>query len=95
MMYRVDHIDPDETAFIVAQMENDFVAPGAPFQTPAGRRMLPELKQALAVCRENGVPVIYTTHAHDPRTCDKGHPGQQKLLEPVHRQRYPTSEYSP
>lgn len=57
-MYRVEHIDPNATAFIVVDMQNDFVAPGAPMELPAGRAMVPTLQQALACCREHGIPVI-------------------------------------
>jgi nicotinamidase-related amidase len=53
-------------------MENDFVAPGAPLETPAGRTMLPTLKRAIAFCREQGIRVIYTTHAHRRDGCDMG-----------------------
>jgi ureidoacrylate peracid hydrolase len=53
-------------------MENDFVAPGAPMETPAGRAMLPNLKRAIAFCREQGIRVIYTTHAHRRDGCDMG-----------------------
>ena len=71
-MYTVERIDPGTTALIVVDMENDFVAPGAPLEAPAGRAMLPQLKRALACCRERGIPVIYTTHAHRPGGCDLG-----------------------
>jgi nicotinamidase-related amidase len=72
MPYRVDHIDPQKTAMIVVDMENDFVASGAPLETPAGRAMLPTLKRALAFCRAQGIHVIYTTHAHRRDGCDMG-----------------------
>jgi nicotinamidase-related amidase len=72
MPYRVERIDPQRTALIVVDMENDFVAPGAPLETPAGRTMLPTLKRALSFCRERGIPVIYTTHAHRRGGCDMG-----------------------
>ncbi len=72
MPYRVDRIDPRRTALIVVDMENDFVAPGAPLETPAGRAMLPTLKRAIAFCRERGIRVIYTTHAHRRDGCDMG-----------------------
>jgi ureidoacrylate peracid hydrolase len=72
MPYRVDHIDPQRTALIVVDMENDFVAPGAPMETPAGRAMVPTLKRAITFCREQGIRVIYTTHAHRRDGCDMG-----------------------
>jgi ureidoacrylate peracid hydrolase len=71
-MYRVEHIEPSTTAMIVVDMQNDFVAPGAPMQSPAGLAMVPHLQRALACCREHGIPVIYTAHVHRPNGCDLG-----------------------
>jgi ureidoacrylate peracid hydrolase len=71
-MYRVEHIDPSTTAMIVVDMQNDFVAPGAPMEHPTGRAMVPHLQQALACCREHGIPVIYTAHVHRADGCDLG-----------------------
>lgn len=72
MPYRVEQIDPHKTALIVVDMENDFVAPGAPLEAPAGRAMLPTLKRVLSFCRDQGVHVIYTTHVHRRDGCDMG-----------------------
>jgi len=72
MPYRVERIDPQRAALIVVDMENDFVAPGAPLETPAGRAMLPTLKRAITFCREHGIRVIYTTHAQRRDGCDMG-----------------------
>ena len=71
-MYRVEHIEPSTTAFIVVDMQNDFVAPGAPMELTAGRAMVPTLQRALACCREHGIPIIYTAHVHRPDGCDLG-----------------------
>ena len=86
-MDTVERIDPGTTALIVVDMENDFVAPGAPLEAPAGRAMVPNLQRALACCREVGIPIIYTAHAHRPGGSDLGrrfavHPaiGQGKAL---------------
>jgi ureidoacrylate peracid hydrolase len=65
-------IDPSTTALLVIDMENDFVAPGAPFEVPAGRAMLPTLARVLTCCREQGIRVIYTTHAHRRDGSDMG-----------------------
>jgi nicotinamidase-related amidase len=40
---RVDAIDPAKTAMIVVDMQNDFVAAGAPMETPAARAIVPKL----------------------------------------------------
>jgi ureidoacrylate peracid hydrolase len=71
-MYTVDHIEPNKTVLIVVDMENDFVARGAPFEVPAGRANLPNIKRAIDVCRDRGVRVIYTAHAHRGDGCDMG-----------------------
>lgn len=71
-MYRVEHIDPSKTALIVVDMQNDFVAPGAPMQSPAGLAMVPQLQRALVCCRTSGIPVIYTAHVHRRNGCDLG-----------------------
>ncbi len=72
MPYQVNEINPAKCALIVVDMENDFVAPGAPMETPAGRAMLPNLKRAIDACREEGAKVIYTTHVHRRDGCDAG-----------------------
>jgi nicotinamidase-related amidase len=72
MPYRVDTVDPRKTAMIVVDMQNDFVAVGAPMETPAAREMVPNLAKALKFCREQGIRVIYTTHAHRSDGSDMG-----------------------
>jgi len=47
-------------------------AAGAPMASDTGRAMVPHLQRALACCREHGIPVIYTTHAHRADGCDMG-----------------------
>src|SRR5437764_5175356 len=61
---QIDVIDPKKTAMIVVDMQNDFVASGAVMETPAARAVVPKLADALKVCRDAGIKVIYTAHAH-------------------------------
>jgi biuret amidohydrolase len=68
----IDRLDPRRTAMIVVDMENDFVADGAPLETPAARAMVPRLAEALQACRDTGVKVIYTTHVHRRDGSDLG-----------------------
>jgi nicotinamidase-related amidase len=72
MPYRVESIDPRKTVMIVVDMQNDFVATGAPMETPDARAMVPKLAQALQFCRKEGIRVIYTTHAHRSDGSDMG-----------------------
>ena len=71
-MVEIDQLDPQRTAMIVVDMENDFVAEHAPLETPAAREMVPKLVEALSACREAGVNVIYTTHVHRRDGSDLG-----------------------
>lgn len=68
----IDHIDPAKSAMIVVDMQNDFVADGAPMETPAARAMVPELAAALNACRDAGIRVIFTAHVHRRDGCDMG-----------------------
>jgi nicotinamidase-related amidase len=69
---QVDRIDPDRTAMIVVDMQNDFVAAGAAMETPAARAMVPKLAEALKMCRSAGIRVIYTAHVHRRDGSDMG-----------------------
>jgi biuret amidohydrolase len=71
-MIRVDAIDPAKAAMIVVDMQNDFVAVGAPTETPAARAMVPKLIEALKIRRDAGIRVIYTAHVHRRDGCDMG-----------------------
>jgi nicotinamidase-related amidase len=69
---RIDDINPARTAMIVVDMQNDFVAAGAPMETPAARAMVPKLAEALRISRDAGIRVIYTAHVHRRDGCDMG-----------------------
>src|SRR5512146_316006 len=72
MPYRMDVIDPQRTAVIVVDMQNDFVAPGAALRSAQAADMVPKLAATLKTCRERGMRVLYTAHAHRRDGCDMG-----------------------
>jgi len=72
MAMQIDHLDPATTAVLVIDMQNDFVASGAPMETPMGRDLLPRLSKLLGHARTTGMTVLYTTHAHRADGCDMG-----------------------
>src|SRR5215203_1991582 len=72
MPYTFDRIDPARTAMIVVDMQNDFVAEGAPLQSKQALAMADELAQTLTFCRQNGIRVIYTAHVHREDGSDMG-----------------------
>jgi len=59
-------VDPHETALIVIDMQNAFVAEGATFETPGARVMIPRLESLIAFAREHKMPVIWTQSDHRP-----------------------------
>jgi biuret amidohydrolase len=69
---QIDVIDPKKTAMIVVDMQNDFVASGAAMETPAARAVVPKLAEALKICRDAGIKVIYTAHVHRRDGSDMG-----------------------
>src|SRR5438128_10128867 len=69
---QIDVMDPKKTAMIVVDMQNDFVASGAALETPAARAVVPKLADALKICRDAGIKVIYTAHVHRRDGCDMG-----------------------
>jgi nicotinamidase-related amidase len=69
---QINKIDPARAAMIVVDMQNDFVAVGAPMETPAAREMVPRLSESLALCRAAGIRVVYTAQVHRPDGSDFG-----------------------
>ena len=72
MPYRCDAIDPKTTAVIVVDMQNDFVAPGAPLLSQMAQDLVPRLAETLDTCRERGMRVVFTSHAHRSDGSDMG-----------------------
>ncbi len=72
MGYQIDTLDPSATALLVIDMQHDFVAPGAPLESRAGREMIPTLNELIAFSRNKGIPVIFTAHVHAEDGRDMG-----------------------
>lgn len=64
MPLRIEPIDAASTALLVVDMQNHFLAPGAPLESRMGAAMIPTLRRAVAVCRRHGMPVVYTRQLH-------------------------------
>jgi nicotinamidase-related amidase len=71
MPIRIDPIGTASTALIVVDMQHHFLAPGAPLETRAGRKMIPTLCRAIALFRERGMPVVYTRQLHRQDDTDR------------------------
>jgi biuret amidohydrolase len=72
MPYKVNAINLTKTALIIVDMENDFVAEGAPLRATMAPAVVPPLQRALAHARQTEMRVIFTTHAHRHDGCDMG-----------------------
>ena len=77
----VGKIQPHNTAVLVIDMEQDFVAAGAVQETPGGRELIPAINQLTAWARRHGVPVVFTLEAHRPDHSDYG---IELEYDPVH-----------
>src|SRR5260370_14193512 len=68
----IDVNDPKKTAMIVVDTQNDLVASGAAMETPAARQIAPKIAEALRICRDAEIKIIYTAHVHRRDGCDMG-----------------------
>lgn len=84
MAIQIDQINPGSTAVIVIDMQNDFIAPGAPLETPMGMELMPRLQKLLGHARQTGMKVIFTAHAHRRNGCDMGLFGE--IYPPIQNQ---------
>jgi ureidoacrylate peracid hydrolase len=61
-LHLYERLDPRRTALVVIDMQNAFVAPGAPIEVPHARSIVPTINRLAAELRRRGVPVIYVLH---------------------------------
>ena len=61
-LHLFDALDPKKSALLVIDMQNAFVAPGAPVEVPAARAIVEPINQLAAALRERGVAVIWVQH---------------------------------
>jgi ureidoacrylate peracid hydrolase len=61
-LHLFDKLDAKRTALLVIDMQNAFVAPGAPVEVPAARGIVAPINRLAAALRERGVPVIWVMH---------------------------------
>ena len=61
-LHLYDSLDPKRTALLVIDMQNAFVAPGAPIEVPGARTIVPAINRLAAALRKRGMPVIWVLH---------------------------------
>jgi ureidoacrylate peracid hydrolase len=61
-LHLYDRLDARRTALVVIDMQNAFVAPGAPIEVPGARDIVPAINRLATELRRRGVPVIWVLH---------------------------------
>src|SRR5918994_488510 len=65
-LHLYESLDPKRTALVVIDMQNAFVAPGAPIEVPAARAIVAPINRLAAELRRRGAAVIWVTHENRP-----------------------------
>ena len=61
-LHLFDRLEAKRTALLVIDMQNAFVAPGAPIEVPGARDIVPGINRLASELRRRGVPVIWVLH---------------------------------
>jgi ureidoacrylate peracid hydrolase len=61
-LHLYERLDAKRTALVVIDMQNAFVAPGAPIEVPGARAIVPNINRLAAELRKRGAPVIWVRH---------------------------------
>jgi ureidoacrylate peracid hydrolase len=61
-----DRIEPAKTALLVIDMQNAWLAPGAPFETPPARAIIPAINRLAAALRSRGGLIVWVQHTSGP-----------------------------
>ncbi len=61
-LHLFDKLDPKRSALLVIDMQNAFVAEGAPMEVPAARAIVDPINRLAAELRRRGVAVIWVQH---------------------------------
>jgi len=57
-------VDPQKTALIVVDMQNDFVKDGGSLVVPDAEGTIPTIRRLLGVARESGMKVVFSQDTH-------------------------------
>lgn len=65
-LHLFDHLDPRRTALVVIDMQNAFLRPGAPSETPVAREIVPQINRLAQAVRAGGGVVAYAQGSFQP-----------------------------
>jgi ureidoacrylate peracid hydrolase len=69
-LHLYESLDAGKTALLVIDMQNAFVAPGAPIEVPQARGIVPAINRLAAELRRRGGRVIWVLHQNEPEGRD-------------------------
>jgi ureidoacrylate peracid hydrolase len=61
-LHLFDSLDPRRAALLVIDMQNAFLAPGAPIEVPAARGIIAPINRLAAELRRRGVTIVWVAH---------------------------------
>ncbi|MCI2059051.1 MAG: cysteine hydrolase [Oscillibacter sp.] len=65
-------IRKEDCVLLIIDMQNDFIAKGAPIECPGGRDIVPQILKMKKWANTNHVPIIYTRETHRRQHVDFG-----------------------
>jgi nicotinamidase-related amidase len=77
----IEKITRTNTALLIIDMENDFIAAGAVQETPGGRDIIPAINRLIAWARSQQMPIIFT---HEMHRGDRSDYGIELEYDPIH-----------
>ena len=69
-LHLFDSIAPEKTALVVIDMQNAFLQPGAPSETPAAREIVPNINRLARALRARGGTVAFAQASFQPEGPD-------------------------
>ena len=69
-LHLFDRLDARHTALVLIDMQNAFMAAGAPVEVPMARKIVPTVNRLTAELRKLRVPVIWVCHQNEPEGRD-------------------------
>lgn len=66
------NIRKEDCAVIIIDMQNDFIAKGAPIECPGGRECISSIQKIREWAHKSGIPVFFTKESHRRQKVDFG-----------------------
>lgn len=64
-------IQPERTALLVIDMQNDFLLPSSPVAAEQGSIAIAQVNRIIAACRQTAIPVFFVAATHTPEDFDR------------------------